>query len=368
MKYKEILFFIAKCLTITLEEKNQKEIEHQLKTAEIDWDTVVKVSTENYVFPALYCNLKRAKFLQYLPNDLVEYMQYITDLNRIRNKQIIKQAKEVNQLLLENNITPIFLKGTGNLLEGLYQDIAERMVGDIDFIFSKEDYTKAIELLDNNTYSKVHKRTYYYPSFKHYPRLKKENRIAAVEIHKELLVEEYSNEFNYTIIKKDTQKINNVSVMSFQNQLALSIIATQINDKGFYYKNILLRNAYDVFLLSKRTNAKVAFDEFNKLKNPLNCFLASSFEVFNQPESLRYSITSEITTYLKTFNAQLNDAVLRNKRNKRTEKKLFIKSRLQIIYKSIFDREHRTWLLKRISDKQWHSEKLIQLGLKRAKS
>ena len=74
-------------------------------------------------------------------------MKHITDLNRERNTQIIAQAQELNSLLLENNIRPIFLKGTGNLLAGIYEDISERMVGDIDFIFSKEDYPKAITIL-----------------------------------------------------------------------------------------------------------------------------------------------------------------------------------------------------------------------------
>ena len=96
-----------------MEEKNRQEIEKQLKSTSIDWDAVVKVSTAHYVFPALYCNLKRADFLQYLPQELVSYMEYITDINRERNKQIISQAKELNSLLLANNITPIFLKGTG---------------------------------------------------------------------------------------------------------------------------------------------------------------------------------------------------------------------------------------------------------------
>ena len=147
MSYKETLYFIAKCLTISLEAKNRQEIEKQLKSKSVDWDAVVKVSTAHYVFPALYCNLKRVDFLQYLPHELVSYMEYITDINRDRNKQIISQAKDLNSLLLANNITPIFLKGTGNLLADLYEDIAERMVGDIDFIFSKEDYPKAITIL-----------------------------------------------------------------------------------------------------------------------------------------------------------------------------------------------------------------------------
>ena len=137
MNYKQSLYFIAKCLTISLEEKNRDEIEKQLKSMSIDWDTVVKVSTAHYVFPALYCNLKRSNFLHYLPEELVTYMEQITNLNRERNKKIITQAKDLNSLLLANNIRPIFLKGTGNLLAGIYEDIAERMVGDIDLIFHK---------------------------------------------------------------------------------------------------------------------------------------------------------------------------------------------------------------------------------------
>ena len=60
-------------------------------------------------------------------------MKHITDLNRERNQQTIEQAREIILLLLAYSITPIFLKGTGNLLEGLYEDIAQRMVGDINY-------------------------------------------------------------------------------------------------------------------------------------------------------------------------------------------------------------------------------------------
>jgi hypothetical protein len=367
MNYKETLFFIGKCLTITHENHNNVLVEEELKSNNIDWDAVVKVSTSHYVFPALYCNLKRANFLHYVPQDLLAYMKHITDLNRERNQQIIEQAKEINELLLVNNITPIFLKGTGNLLEGLYEDIGERMVGDIDFIFSKEDYPKVIEVLTIFGYSKVHDTSYDFPSFKHYPRLQKKNRIVAVEIHKELLIEKYADEFNYIIVEKDTQTINDVNVMSFDNQLALSIIANQINDSGIHYKSFALRNAYDVFLISKRTIAINAFGKFINLKNPLNCFLASCYEVFNQPKSLAYNSTVEIATYLSTFKEQLEDKILRNKSHQKTKRKLFIKSRLAIIYKSFFDVETRQWLIKRTTDKNWYREKLIQLGLKKSK-
>jgi hypothetical protein len=241
------------------------------------------------------------------------------------------------------------------------------MVGDIDFIFSKSEYPKAIKVLTSFGYSKVHDTTYDFPMFKHFPRLQKENNIAAVEIHKELLIEEYANEFNYTFIQKDSQIINGVNVMSYRNQLNLSIIAKQVNDGGQFYKNISLRNAYDVFLLSKRTCAKTSFDSFNKLKNPLNCFLASCFEVFNKVNSLHYSEDLETKAYLKHFNNQLENDSFRQQHHNKTKTNLFIKERLNIIKDSLFDKEKRNWLLKRTTDKNWQREKLVQLGLKKPK-
>jgi hypothetical protein len=368
MSYKETLYFIAKSLTISLEEENRDEIEFILKTKDVDWEAVVKLSTSHYVFPAMYCNFKRVDFLKYLPADLVEYMKHITNLNRDRNQQILQQARELNNLLLANNITPIFLKGTGNLLAGLYNDIAERMVGDIDFIFSKEEYPKVIRILKNNGYSEVHEYKYYFPARKHYRRLQKENNIAAIEIHRELLnIKKYANEFNYSFVEKDSQVVNGVRVLSYANKLNLSIIANQINDHGFYYKTMALRNAYDVLLLSKKTNAKDAVNALNKLTSPLNCFLAVCDKVFNIVDSLEYNKTKKVASYLNVFNSQFTSRKKTNKRHKRIKKVLFFKSRVNNIYKFIISKEYRVWLFKRVTDKNWYNEKRIQLGIKNRK-
>ena len=353
-------------MTISLEDRNKEAIEKQLQSNNIDWDSVVKVSTAHYVFPALYCNLQRANFLHYLPEELVTYVKHITNLNRDRNEEIITQARELNTLLLANNITPIFLKGTGNLLAGIYDDVAERMVGDIDFIFSKEDYPKAIKLLRNFDYSEVIKYDYHYPKGKHYRRLQKEHAIAAIEIHSEILgIEKYRKEFNYSVVEKDSQVINEVRVLSYANKLNLSIIANQINDHGFEYKTMALRNAYDVFLLSKKTNAKVSVNALDELTNPLNCFLAACYEIFNKVDSLEYNNTKMTASYLSIFNNQFTNSKTTKIRHKRIKTYLFLKSRLGIIYKSLIYKEYRVWLFKRVTDKNWYKEKLVQLNFKK---
>jgi hypothetical protein len=331
-----------------LEDNNRQEIEKQLKSKSIDWDAVVKVSTSHYVFPAIYCNFKRADFLKYLPADLVDYMKYITDLNRDRNTQIISQAQELNNLLLANNITPIFLKGTGNLLEGLYEDIGERMVGDIDFLFSEKDFFKGIDIIKNDNYTKTEGQLGYFPGFRHYSRLVKQENIAAVEIHKEVTIEKYRGEFNCKIISEDAQLINDFSVLSFENQLSLSIITSQINDYGFKFKNFSLRNAYDVFLLSKKVDTKKAISKFTKLKSPLNCFIANCNLVFVDLESLEYYKTKESESYLKAFNKSLyrSKSIINLKLIT-----INLYRRFGKFLKSIYNSENRKWLLSRIKNK-----------------
>ena len=364
MTNKETLFFIAKCLTIPLESKNKSIVKNYLKLKKINWDAVVKLSTAHYVFPALYCNLKRSNFLKYLPKELVSYMHYITNLNRERNKEIITQAKEINNLLLSNNITPIFLKGTGNLLANLYENIAERMVGDIDFILSKNDYKVAIGILRKHGYSEVQKKLYYAPDDKrHYRRLKKTNSIAAIEIHSELLAKKkYREEFNYNFINQDSQIIKGFTVLSFKNKLNLSIISNQINDNGFYYRKLVLRNAYDVFLLSKKTKAKNAVSTFDKLNHSSNCFLAACFQVFNKVDSLKYNKNNKVNLYLRSFNNQLNKQTKAKFRS--IELYIFIKRSLFIIYMAFLSKEYRLFLFKCLTDKNWYKEKMIQLGIK----
>ena len=350
MNYKETLYFIAKCLTISLEAKNRQEIEKQLKSKTIDWDTVVKVSTAHYVFPALYCNLKRSNFLHYLPEELVTYMEQITNLNRERNKKIITQAKDLNSLLLANNIRPIFLKGTGNLLAGIYEDIGERMVGDIDFLLSKKDSYSAFKILKSDDYTTPKNLLNNYPGHRHFPRLVKQENIAAVEIHKEVTIQKHIGEFNCKMISKDAQQINDFSVLSLENQLSLSIISNQINDYGFELKNFSLRNAYDVFLLSKKVDTKKVISKFTKIKNPLNCFLANCNLVFGDLDSLEYHKTKEAENYLKAFNKSL----YKRKSNLKINFKMIrikFNRRFGIFCKSIFNFENRKWLLNRIKNK-----------------
>lgn len=328
MSYKDVLYFVAMCLTISQEKKNKQIIEARLKKNDIDWEFVVEVSTGHYVFSAMYCALKREGFLTYLPQELLNFMEHVADTNRDRNTQIISQAKELNTLLLSHNITPIFIKGTANLLAGLYSDIAERMVGDIDFLFSSQDYPKAIQVLkEHGYYKREEKNEFFSPWSKHYPRLIKKDHIGAVEVHNAILVEEYRDLFTYGSVKKNIQIVNGVSLLSFSDKLNISILSFQINDDGFYYNAISLRNAYDVF---------------------------------NKIDSLSYHKNNKTSAYLHTFKSQFSKPKTTRLKHYFIKKYLLLKIAVTLVYKCIVYKQYRIWLFHYLKDIKTLKRKFIK--------
>lgn len=240
------------------------------------------------------------------------------------------------------------------------------MIGDIDFILSKEDYFRSIIILKDNGY--FPESTYDFkpfPTSRHFQRLIKKNKIGAIEIHSHLLDSKYFNEFNYSLIKKDSRIVNGINVLSYANKLNLSIISNQINDNGFYYKTINLRSGYDVFLLSKKTNALEAINTLDKLTFPLNCFLASLYETFNKPNSLKYHKSRKTESYLLDFKRQFSKPDKFKRRYERIRKFLIFKSTLNFCFKCIFNKEFRDLLLIRLKNRNWRKKKLIKFGIRR---
>ena len=360
----EITIFIAKSLSISTSSKNLEEIKKVLKSQKIDWDLFVKITTSQLVLPTLYCNYKRNNLLPFLPEDLVAYMHEITSTNIDRNLQIIEQINELNTLLSQNGVNPIFIKGAGNLIQGLYEDPGERMIGDIDFLVSKSEYDLSAKILLEHNYKTVSSLGYNFPNFKHHPRICNDDHIAAVEIHKEMIVEKYASEFNYETVKDNIIQNNGFSVLGYDDQKALCIFSNQINDYGFDYKTIGLRNAYDFLLLNSKEPGTDFTSSFNKLKTLILCFLASVNYILGDIVTNVYQ-DRKVKNYLKQFKCLLHSPRKRKIYSRIIRIKLFLEERIKIILRSFVNKKYRGWLFKRISDKRWQREKLVQLKLKK---
>ena len=144
-------------------------------------------------------------------------------------------------------------------------------------------------------------------------------------------------------------------------------MAKQINDDGQYYKDIALRNAYDVYLLSQKTNSLNAIQNFKYLFNPLNNFLALC-NYSSHSDIIKYKKTEITKDTISFFNKLLENKKYRKKHYKRTKRKLAIHKRLKFVLQAFSKSENRNWMYHRVRDKEWQKEKLIQLGFKKSKS
>jgi hypothetical protein len=364
MTYKETLLFVCKCLTLGLHPERVTEVKKEIKKGKVVWEQVVKLSSGQFVLPALYIRFKEASLLPELPSDLVEYMEYLTGLNRERNLQIIEQIKEIVALLNEHSITPVFLKGTAHLLLPLYDDIAERMVGDIDFLVEESEMEKTAQLFMMVGYEPLSK---FNPETlkitKHYPRLTNFNYPAAVEVHRQVIVPPFDIKFNSSEIIKEKQKTFGqleVFVPSYRHLIIHNALNTQVNDKAYLWVDVNLRQLYDLLLLSKLENPQVVVKAFAKFPKLTNAWLASASLVFGKPAGIEYDKNLRVKLFLKRFNFFLLHPGYLHSAYKSIIYILWRFSRYFVIpLQSIYNKKVRAGLWFRISDPQWYKSHVL---------
>ena len=225
---------------------------------QIFWDRLVQLGSSQLVLPAIYGALKRKKLINYAPKDLLSYLQEITDLNLKRNTAILKQIGFLSDFFNRHQIDHVFLKGAAMLITKPYDVLSERMFGDIDILVSENDLLMAQQLLINEGFDAVSKEFSFTKGVfsdnysKHLKRIAHPNYIAAVEIHRRLLIKE-----NHTIPPKDVlenklQSKQGQWIPLKQHLWQHAILNWQYNDNGMTRNDLAFRTVVDVLYLEPK--------------------------------------------------------------------------------------------------------------------
>lgn len=196
----------------------------------IDWQKFVTMCSNHLILPSIYLKFKSHGILNLIPPELTEHLKDIYTLNLNRNNQILEQLQEITELMNKNNIFPVFLKGTGNLLDDLYADRGERMLGDIDFLVPKNDFLFTIKLMQDDGYGIDTPFSGEIKNFKHYPRIGKSGFPADLEIHQSAVSKRFISWFNPEMIfrdKKSTPALKGCYVLSDNQKIILNFIHGQ---------------------------------------------------------------------------------------------------------------------------------------------
>ena len=235
-------------------ETSNSKLERLLTQPSFNWDSIVIEGSKHLVLPAIYCRLRSKQLLHVLPKELESYLEEITAINRNRNTSILKQVHFIAKLLKEHQIDHVFLKGAALLASGCYEDNAERMVGDIDILVSKSQLTTAFELIKGSGYHKTIGFAYKTIGFRHLDRLIAPNELAAVELHNELLIENYRDLIDINKVLSSNTYLNEIAIPSYYYLGTHQILAWQLNDRGHYYRAVNLKTLYDCIVLKIHHN------------------------------------------------------------------------------------------------------------------
>lgn len=361
----ETFYFIGKCLAMDEHPGFKDEVIHRIKAGSVAWERFVALGSGHLILPAIYLKFREQNLLGYLPKELAGYLKEIFELNRTRNIQILKQLREVTEILNKGNVFPTFLKGGGYLLDGLYSDPGERMIGDIDFLVLEKDYLLAADLLKQSGYGMIGKLFGTdINELKHYPRIVKPDVAdapAALEIHRLPVSEAYLSWFGVGMVDSEKKAVVDSPgcfVLSDKHSTVLNFIHGQLGHEGHIYGIVSFRDLYDLYLLSKRYCIEQALPEIKPEQKAIAYFSLAG-KVFGCPER-----------FCRGGNFSSRYFILKHDLNLRY--RIFYHIHRTVIYlirrviigftgqaiKSIYSSKMRRSLIHRLSSRQWYHQHL----------
>ena len=229
--------------------KPESEILNGIEINDINFDNLIKLASRHLMLPALFFNINKKNLSNLFPEDFIEYIKNIYSINKARNTVLLKEAKELSELLYKNNINHIFLKGTALLLSNVFEDIGERMIGDIDFIIQHKDKQKVEKVLEKNNDDRS-QTINLFNVFKPTHLERRLYKTIAIEPHLELLESKNRWIFNSKELVNDFKdKTKAIKTPSKSFLFEHCIYALQIKDKGFIKSYHFHRSIYDIYRL-----------------------------------------------------------------------------------------------------------------------
>ncbi|MFW5707480.1 MAG: nucleotidyltransferase family protein [Bacteroidota bacterium] len=276
--------FIASVLSLDICPEKRTAIAGTLKSHDFNWNKMVKSGSDNLVLPAFYLKLCQHSLNQFLPSDLESYLQHVLTLNRERNSNVITLAKKVNSWLAEDGIDCLFMKGAGNILDGIYSDLGERLLYDIDILVAADHMLPAANILHERGF--ITRKRFNPASLEstmHYPILLHEEWMTGVEIHRMPVQYHYQKEFPAERVfanKTHTRQHKGFDVMGYPDRAIHNFIHAQLMHSGHYHADVKLRDLYDLLLLGKRVDLYGTFHRYHHYRSKSMAYLKLMHKVF----------------------------------------------------------------------------------------
>ena len=138
---------ICRCLAPYYDEKDLADIRCQLTQAGVPWEWLIDIANDYFVTPGLWSGLKSKGLETLLDKEPYQYLHTLHAMNLERNTHLRHQLIEAVRALNTAGIKPLLLKGSGQLLEPIHNDIGSRIMSDLDMLIPLEQIPDAMNAL-----------------------------------------------------------------------------------------------------------------------------------------------------------------------------------------------------------------------------
>jgi len=176
-------------------------------------------------------------------SDLVRAAQ----LNAARNQQFQHELEQLLVLCQSLGLRPVLLKSTAMLLRPRPHYLTDRLIGDLDMLLPEHDIAVLADALRARGFASDAQGEADSPLLKHYPRLAAGDRIAPIEIHRDLA------EVAWRDVLPGIHALRNAcpltlaaDALSAEDRLLHAFIHDQLDNRGWWHARAELRTAGDV--------------------------------------------------------------------------------------------------------------------------
>ena len=212
---------------------------------------LVALASMHLVTPALQPRLGKVLGTN-LDGELERYLAVLRALNRARNRRLRAQLGDLVAALNTVGIEPILLKGMAHFALGVYEDDADRVIGDIDVLVAGEQLGTALGVLRDMDYRSYGEDAGHNHRH-HYPPVARDDSEAWVELHK--AASPCHRALPMLALIRHARRISlgsGAAAVPCPDDLIVHNIAhSQLHQRGFWSAEFSLRDAYDLVLLAR---------------------------------------------------------------------------------------------------------------------
>ena len=225
-------------------------------TCEDDYLPLIALANNFWLMGALAFQLRNKSVWERLPLLLSEYLATIEATYLERSLNIQHEVQNVSQILTSAGYELVLIKGAACLFNGSVDPISTRFMSDVDILVNRQDIESAYELLRSKGYQNaLESHELHGKSHHHMPVLKREEGVCYIELHQGAVKSKFDCLLPVKEVWQDKLNLTlldglNVYQLSANQQVILTIVHSELSDRGIEDQHLELRQLYHLVVIS----------------------------------------------------------------------------------------------------------------------